>query len=78
MNRSKETNNRISRLVNVVFALFILSIIYSLIDNYPNYNSAFAFGRSTGEMFGRLLKILGTIVLLALTVRSFKSVLLKE
>ena len=78
MNFSNETNSKISRLVSVVFALFILSFIYSLVDNYPNYNSAFDFGRSTGEMFGHLLKILGTIVLLALTVRSVKSVLLKE
>ncbi|RXQ95814.1 hypothetical protein EO244_05760 [Ancylomarina salipaludis] len=77
MNRSIETNNRISRLVNVVFALFIFSFIYSLIDNYPTYQSAFELGRSTGQMFGYLLKILGSIVFLALTVRSFKSLLLK-
>jgi len=78
MNRSIETNNRISRLVNVVFALFIFSFIYSLIDNYPTYYSAYELGRSIGEMFGHLLKILGSIVFLTLTVRSFKSLLLKE
>ncbi|RZT95737.1 hypothetical protein EV201_0362 [Ancylomarina subtilis] len=78
MSLSNETNSKISRLVSVVFALFILSFIYSLVDNYPNYNSAFDFGRSTGAMFGHLLKILGTIVLLALSVRSVKTVLLKE
>lgn len=75
---SNEKNNRISRLITVVIAIFILSFLYSLIDNYPNYNSAFDFGKSTGEMFGHMLKILGMIVLMTLTFRCFKSVLLKE
>jgi len=74
---SIEKKSKISRLITVVLAIFFLSFLYSLIDNYPNYNSAFDFGKSTGEMFGHMLKILGMIILMALTFRCFKSVLLK-
>ncbi len=74
---SNEKNSKVLRLVIIVIAIFFLSFLYTLIDNYPNYDSVFDFGKSTGQVFGQMLKILGLLGLIVLSFRYFKKELLK-
>jgi len=67
MNKSK-----ILRFTGVLFTLFLLSAIYTIIDGYSSFNSAYDLGFATGLFFGNLLKILGVLALVVLAFRYFK------
>lgn len=59
-------NSKIKRFIIVVMMVFTLSFIFTLIDAYPTDNSIYDLAYSTGQMFGNLFKILGTLAFAAL------------
>jgi hypothetical protein len=66
------TNNKTKKFIIVIITVFILSFIYTIIDIYPTYNSAFDLGYSTGLIFGHMIKILGMLGLIILACKYFK------
>lgn len=52
--------------------MIIISIIYSLTVKYPNYRSSFDMGFLAGLFFGNEIKILGTMGLVAYSIRTIK------
>lgn len=57
-----------------VVIILILSIIFTLIDIYPNYNSAYDLGYSSGVMFKNMLKTSFTLALFFFAYNKFKKV----
>ena len=67
------TRNKTKNLILFILCVFILSLIYTIIDNHTNYNSAYTFGYSTGQNFRYILKIFGTLALIVFAFRGFKT-----
>lgn len=59
-------------IVIVIAALFVLSFFYTLIKNYPNLESAYDMGYSTGLLFGRVLKVVAIPGLIVLALVYFR------
>ena len=50
-------NNKTTQRILFIITILILSIIFTIIDIYPTFESAYDFGHSTGVMFKNMLKI---------------------
>ena len=62
-----------TQIIKIIALIFIVSNIYTLTAMYPNYDSSFDLGLSTGTAFGHALKILGAIGLIACGVKKIKN-----
>ncbi len=72
------TQMQIRSFTLVMVSLFGLSLIHAISNTYPNFNSAFELGKTTGLMFQRMIKILGMVGFIFLGLQSFKrNILLK-
>jgi 1,4-dihydroxy-2-naphthoate octaprenyltransferase len=63
---------KITRAIIFLFALFVLALTFTLIENYPTFHSAYDYGYYTGVIFRHMLKILGSLALFILAFRLFK------
>lgn len=54
-----ETKSKIKKIVYLFIAIFALSVVFTLIDEYPFRNSAYDLGKSTGIVFRHMLKNFG-------------------
>jgi hypothetical protein len=55
-----------------ILCVFIISLIYTLVDNQTNYESGYTFGYSAGKNFRHFIKIFGSLGLILLVYRDLK------
>ena len=66
-------NKRNLKQVFIILALiFAISFVYSLIATYPNYDSSYDIGYSTGNIFRDTLKFIGTLGVIAYCINMIK------
>lgn len=65
-------SSKIKRLILLIIAVFIISLIFTLIDTYPWDLSSYDLGKSTGLMMRHLLKVLVMLGLMTVIIRTFK------
>lgn len=65
-------DNKIKRLVSLILSVFLISLIFTLIDSYPWNKSAYDLGHSTGLMMRHLIEILAMFGMMILIVNTFK------
>ncbi len=64
--------NKTTQMFKLIAVIFIISIIYSLTVMYPDYGSSFDIGYSAGSAFGKMIKFLGAIGLIAYGIKTIK------
>jgi hypothetical protein len=65
-------NSKIKRLISLIFVVFIVSLVFTLVDSYPWNLSSYDLGKSTGLMMRHLIKILVMLALIMLIIRTFR------
>ena len=64
--------SKTQRIVILTIAVFVISLIYALIDAYPYIHSPYNLGFITGKMFIHLIKVAGVLALIFLVIRTAK------
>ena len=64
-------NTKIRRFLGIIGLIFFLSIIYSLIINFPDYKS-YEVGFTSGHIFSLTLKLIGSIGLIIYGLKTIK------
>jgi len=72
------TGKKLKKLILFVLCVFMFSLIYTFIDNHTNYESAWTFGYSAGRNFKHFIKVFGSLALILLAYRNFKTNRLKN
>lgn len=65
-------SSKITKMIIVLITVFILSFIYAVIDSFPTFSSAYDLGKTTGQTFKNMIKILGMLGLVVFVFRYFK------
>ena len=63
---------KIARGIILFSALLVLSILFAILENYPNQLSPYYFGLKTGIVLRHMLEIIGLLTIFALAYRLFK------
>jgi len=64
-------DSKLVRFSLFIIAIFVISVIFTIIDN-SSYTSAFEAGKATGETMRHFLKISFTLGLIVLMYRLFR------
>lgn len=67
------TKKKFKNLMIFLLCMFIISVIYTVIDNHTNHSSAYTLGYSTGINFRHVIKLFGSLALILLAYRKFKT-----
>ena len=63
--------SKIKRMILVIVSVFIISVVFTLLGNYPWEMSSFDLGKSTGLMMKSLIKVLVLLSVMAFLIRTF-------
>ncbi len=50
-------------IILIIFSVFFLCTVYTIIDSYPDYKSLYDLGYGTGYLFGSIMTILLPILI---------------
>jgi hypothetical protein len=64
--------NKFKRLLLLLSAIFVISLIFTLADTYTLNSTAYDLGYSVGQMMRRLFNILTMLVLFSFLIRTVK------
>ena len=65
-------DNKIKKFVMFLLLVFVVSLLYTIVDTYPWNTSAYDIGKITGILFKHLIKIFGLAGLVVLLIRYVK------
>ena len=64
-------NKKIVRVISLLLSVFVLSVIYALIDSDFSQISAFELGKLTGTIMRHFIKFIGILTLSVYIIRTF-------
>ena len=66
------TRKKFKNFMLFILCVFVISLIYTFMDNQTNYESGFTFGYSAGRNFRHFIEIFGSLGLMFLAYEAFK------
>jgi len=64
--------SKFARFALFIFIMFVISLVFTLIDNGCSYTSSFEAGKAVGQTMRHFLRIAGMLALIILMYRLFK------
>ena len=65
-------SNKVKKVIILIIVVFVVSLLYTIVDTYPWNITSYDMGRYTGIIFKHIIKVLGLTGLFILLIRNSK------